>query len=282
MKKNIKKVLTIILIILGIAISVIIIDTLQARIFKHSPFISWEEGQSDEDSWVDRGLLMDTYYCTKERDIQTIYWKLKGTKFICPVDNLSQLLVYEFEVDVKEPSKHEKIFLFENDGIKYYYGNTNFKVYITESNNRVELKESLLSGDVTLEKVLTSSKSQTNWVGNPIVMYEYDQFKILSCNDTENNKQIIIGDTKMKSETYCKEETQTFNATIIECEQDSMIVIPDKKEEEYKSSDKFRIEFVENFKTCNVNDKVKITYVGFINESYPAQIGTIKIEKVKQ
>ena len=78
-----------------------------------------------------------------------------------------------------------------------------------------------------------------------------------------------------------KEEIQTFNATIIKCEQKSMIVMPDKGEIEYKSSNKFRIEFVGDFKTCNVNDKVRITYIGYINESYPAQIGTTKIEIIK-
>ena len=199
-----KKILKNIFIVVAIIIGLVLLDTLQARIFKHSPVISWEEGQPYGDSWVDRGLLMDTYYCTKERDITTVYWKLKGTKFTCPVDNLSQLLVYEFEVDEKETTKHEKIFLFEKDEIKYYYGNTNFKVYISESNNRMELKDGLTSNEVTLEKVLTSSKSQTNWVEEPTVVYDYDQFKIISCNDAENNKQIIIGDLKMKTETYCK------------------------------------------------------------------------------
>lgn len=199
-----KKLLKITLGVIAIIVGLILLDTLQARIFKNSPIISWEEGQPDGDSWVDRGLLMDTYYCTKERDITTVYWKLKGTKFTCPVDNLSQLLVYEFEVDEKERTKHEKIFLFEKDEIKYYYGNTNFKVYISESNNRMELKDGLTSNEVTLEKVLTSSKSQTNWVEEPTVVYDYDQFKIISCNDAENNKQIIIGDLKMKTETYCK------------------------------------------------------------------------------
>lgn len=201
MKKNILKT---ILIIIGITTGIILLDTLQARVFKHSPFISWEEGQLDGDSWVDRGILIDTYYCTKERDIQTIYWKLKGTKYTCPVDSLSQFLVYDFAVVVTTPSEHKKIFAFEKDDIKYYYGNTDFKVYIDEPNNRVELGDALTSDLVTLEKVLTSSKSQTNWVEEPIVMYEYHQFNILSCNDEEGNKQIIIGDTEMKTETYCK------------------------------------------------------------------------------
>ena len=199
MKKIIKNILIVVAIIIGL----VLLDTLQARIFKHSPVISWEEGQPDGDSWVDRGLLMDTYYCTKERDIQTIYWKPKGIKFHCPVDHLSQLLVYDFAVVVTTPSYHKKIFAFEKDGIKYYYGNTDFKVYIDEPNNRVELGDALTSNLVTLDKVLTSSKEQTNWVEVPIVLYEYRQFNVISCNDNEGNKEIIIGDTEMKIEDYC-------------------------------------------------------------------------------
>lgn len=75
-----------------------------------------------------------------------------------------------------------------------------------------------------------------------------------------------------------KEEIHTFHATITECEQNSMIVRPEENEEEYRFSDKFRIDFVEDFSACSVNDKVKISYVGNINESYPTQIDTTKIE----
>ena len=64
----------------------------------------------------------------------------------------------------------------------------------------------------------------------------------------------------------------------MECEQESMIVRPDENEEEYHSSDKFRISYVGDFSSCYVGDKVEITYEGMIDTSYPAQIGTTKIE----
>ncbi len=75
-------------------------------------------------------------------------------------------------------------------------------------------------------------------------------------------------------------DIHSFEGTIIECEQESMIVRPDKSEEEYRSSDKFRISYVGDFNSCHVDDKVKITYEGMINTSYPAQVGTTKIEIV--
>lgn len=79
----------------------------------------------------------------------------------------------------------------------------------------------------------------------------------------------------IKNETN---DIHSFKGTIIECEQNSMIVHPNDNEDEYKSSDKFRVEYVNGFNSCSVGDKVKITYEGMINESYPAQIGTTKIE----
>lgn len=101
----------IILIIIVTILSVIILDTALARILKNSPIISWKEKLEDKDSWVDRGLLIDTYYCTKETDIVTVSWHLKNSKYACPVDNNSltelnainqQIIDYFKKHDVKK------------------------------------------------------------------------------------------------------------------------------------------------------------------------------------
>ena len=92
MKNTIKNIITIILIIIGI----ILIDTIQARIFKNSPIISKRESLLDNDSYVDKGILINTYYCTKEKDIVTVSWHSKKSKFTCPIDN-----VYEIENEYK-------------------------------------------------------------------------------------------------------------------------------------------------------------------------------------
>lgn len=78
--------------------------------------------------------------------------------------------------------------------------------------------------------------------------------------------------------TEDNKDIHSFEGTIIECENASMIVRPKKNEDEYSSSNRFRVEYVNDFNSCKVGDSVKITYDGFINESYPAQIGTTKIE----
>lgn len=82
-----KKIIKIILISILVIISLIIVDTIQARLFKHSPLISWKQTLEDHDSWVDKGIIIDTYYCTEEKDIITVSWHFKLSKFTCPIDN---------------------------------------------------------------------------------------------------------------------------------------------------------------------------------------------------
>lgn len=120
MKKSIK----VILIIIGIIIGIILIDTLQARILKNSPFISWKEELSDDDSWVDRGIIIDTFYCTEEKDIVTVSWKLKGSKFTCPIDNIN--------IDELNTINNKIIEYFSSDNVEY--NNFSFN-YIDEENN---------------------------------------------------------------------------------------------------------------------------------------------------
>lgn len=79
MKKGLKIILIIVITLIGI----IILDTVQARVLKNSPIISWKEKTGNGESYVDRGLIIDSYYCTKEEDIVTVSWQFKGSKFAC-------------------------------------------------------------------------------------------------------------------------------------------------------------------------------------------------------
>ena len=76
-----KKFLKIILIVTIVLFCIILLDSIQARIFRHSPIISWKEQLADSDSWVDRGLIIDTYYCTKEKDIVNVSWTYTESKY---------------------------------------------------------------------------------------------------------------------------------------------------------------------------------------------------------
>ena len=113
------------IVLLGV-IGIILVDTVQARIFKNSPVISWKENVIDSDSYVDKGIILDTYYCTKDRDIVTVSWHFKTSKFTCPVDNVNDL----DEVDgvsmvIKEGTlKRDRatIVITDTSGKNYTYG----------------------------------------------------------------------------------------------------------------------------------------------------------------
>ena len=75
-------------------------------------------------------------------------------------------------------------------------------------------------------------------------------------------------------------EEHHFEAKVIEVHDGFIIVEPNENEEERKSSDKFHIDNKNNVK-YKKGQLLAITYVGGINESYPAQIGVTNISTIK-
>ena len=54
------------------------------QVFKNSPIISWRiEDANDSDSYVDKGILIDTYYCVSD-DVITVIPTFKNTNYNCP------------------------------------------------------------------------------------------------------------------------------------------------------------------------------------------------------
>ena len=200
-----KKILKIILIVVGVLIGTIFLDTLQARILKHSPIISWKEKLADNDSWVDRGILMDTYYCTREQDIVTVSWKIKGNKFTCPIDNIQikKFVNYDFSVTVHSSSTHKKIFAFKYNDINYYYWNTDFKLSLTENKYKYNIEVALTNKLVTFDNILSKARDIISYDDGGSELYQYDNFNIIVCNTIDGNNDIIIGDTEMQLGNYC-------------------------------------------------------------------------------
>ena len=101
-----------------------------------------------------------------------------------------------------------------------------------------------------------------------VEMYMFDKFVAGAIADEDN--------TEGESEQY------EFVATIIEAYDNYIIVEPEEESNERKSSDKISMKITRPTNGTNdfyvVGNKVKITYDGNIMESYPAQIGAIKIE----
>lgn len=201
-----EKSVKIILIVIVLLIGIILLDTLQARVLKRSPIISWKENLADDDSWVDKGILIDTYYCTKEQDIVTVSWKFKGNKFTCPIDNIQikKFVDYDFSVTVNSNTKYEKIFAFNYNDVNYYYGNTDFELSLIENKYKHTIEIALTNELVTFDNVLTKAKDIVTAYDGGSKLYQYDNFNIVVCNTVDGNNDIIIGDTEMQIGNYCQ------------------------------------------------------------------------------
>lgn len=121
-----KKYIKISIIILLIIISIIVLDTVVARVLKRSPIISWRTNVSDSDSYVDKGILLDTYYCVKEKDIMNVSWHYKTSKFTCPIDNVNELDEVEgVSMVIKDGTLTRRgatIIITDTSGADYTYG----------------------------------------------------------------------------------------------------------------------------------------------------------------
>ena len=106
-------------------------------------------------------------------------------------------------------------------------------------------------------------------------------YKIIEKDVTDRETFDFKTDTNGSNDIVSHNE-HSFYGKILEVSSSYIIVEPNEKEEERKSSDKFHIELKNNNTIYKVGTNVKITYVGGIRESYPAQIDTTKIEVVSE
>ncbi|MBE5821745.1 MAG: DUF4362 domain-containing protein [Clostridiales bacterium] len=112
-----------------------------------------------------------------------------------------------------------------------------------------------------------------NYIHVKLVFNELSLYQI-----TSDFKEILIC-SYLKEADEENEQTKSFFGKVIESESSYIIVEPNENEAERKSSDKFRISLGKNNDALYiVGTNVKITYSGYIMETYPAQIDVIDIE----
>ena len=129
-----------------------------------------------------------------------------------------------------------------------------------------------------------------------LVQWAMDKNKLLDVDGKSYCKTRIevtcVATNELDTEVYIKckdyedknysnwEERHIFMGTILEVNKNSIIVEPSAGSHERKSSDKIIIKRV-NTDNYEIGDKLKITYNGLIEESYPAQITANEIELIK-
>ena len=129
-----------------------------------------------------------------------------------------------------------------------------------------------------------------------LVQWAMDKNKLLDVDGKSYCKTRIevmcVAENELDTDVYIKckdyedinysnwEERHIFMGTILEVNKNSIIVEPSAASHERKSSDKIIIKRV-NTDNYKIGDKLKITYDGLIEESYPAQISATEIELIK-
>ena len=107
--------------ILAILITIVIIDTLQAKIFNNSTMLKIRE-KINENSYIDKGILVNHYYCNDNK--KTTTWKME--KYNCPIDQKEKLEFSNYskvieniiiELNIPEYWKYEE--LSKKDNYKF-------------------------------------------------------------------------------------------------------------------------------------------------------------------
>lgn len=83
-----KKGLKITLIILGVVIGIVVLDTLQALLFDNSPIIKIRENNDGGSiDYIDKGIFVNHYYCVNKEE-NTVF---KNVKYSCPIIDSEEL-----------------------------------------------------------------------------------------------------------------------------------------------------------------------------------------------
>ncbi len=78
-----KKGLKITLIVVGVLVGIIALDTLQAKIFDNSPILKIRDNLDGVTlDYIDKGIFVNHYHCNNNEDVTT--WK--STKYSCPIE----------------------------------------------------------------------------------------------------------------------------------------------------------------------------------------------------
>ena len=103
---------------------------------------------------------------------------------------------------------------------------------------------------------------------------------LTGCGNYTKENDSTIDNQFINTEEKDNNEEHHFKAKVIEVHNGYIIVEPNEDEEERKSSDRFHIDNKNNV-SYKEGQILAITYIGGINESYPAQIGVTNISIIE-
>ncbi len=235
-----KKTLKVFLIIIGVLVGIVALDTLQAKIFNNSPLFKIRETIYGDDAYyVDKGLLVNHYHCKNEN---TTTWK--GTKYSCPVNIITLNDINDKIVNLI--SKNEE----DNTNYAYNYIDVEKQVIV------VGLVDN--SQDKQEEFIIQTFSS---CCGAKYIDYIKDNNLI----EFKESKDVFEAQIIVAEEDYITVEVLKDSKSF-------------KKGAKVTMKITRPTNGINDFYV--VGNKVRITFNSNVEESNPAQIGAIKIELI--
>ncbi len=199
MKKCIKMGLIVAVILVG----VVFLDTLHAKIFNNSPIISKKE-YYDRDNWIAKGILINTYHCVDENNTLMMEYKLKNTKYMCPI----KLNDFELSINVHSDTERKKVFVVNYNAMDYYFANTQFNVFLSQNGGKFDIKTALINEMVEFNDILEKSDSVEKSSVDDSVIYHFPGYlDIIVCGNNSNKKSAVFAEPEIKLEDieyFCK------------------------------------------------------------------------------
>ncbi len=149
MKKSVKFILIFLILFIGL----LLIDTMQAKIFNNEPFVKVTKNYDGGALYrQDKGILTNTYICADGTKKTVFKWE----KYICPINNNMEKIA-----DIVDKSKQIDGFacdaaldpFYEDENYQYSYGCIKSSYVVVKYQNGIEetVKEALKKGIITLK-----------------------------------------------------------------------------------------------------------------------------------
>ena len=195
-----KKGLKITLIVLGVLVNIVALDTLQAIIFDNSPFLKIRDNlDGGTIDYIDKGIFVNHYHCNSNEKVTT--WK--GTKFACSIkENLND------KITIKSIDDFYNTSLTKNNDIRNLDSKYNFDKAIKD-NCFVEASGKLYNEDLytKFKNNYNNKKDSFIRVGRATIEGDLMLYDILYYNDkiylvTDYSRDNFGNESKLKLEEY--------------------------------------------------------------------------------
>ncbi len=184
---------------LVILLVIIILDTLQAKIFTNSPLLRIRINLYGDEVFIDKGLLVNHYHCLDNEEATV--WK--NVKFACSLKETFDF--YLVKKEVYTDIRFNDYFTYDNRKI-YLAGNIG-EFYV----DQMPLKDFLWDYNVALDDVLKKITDKLELSvslddGGTTVYKAFNKdMTLVSCKNLSGNSNIYIGDYSLEySDDLCK------------------------------------------------------------------------------